>query len=291
MDKKDIKENRFEKLKRIQSIRDAVNDGQFRDVLRELPKLLSGNDNDSELLYIYGKILRKTGQYDTAIEVLERLVQKDATGFENFHKAAYCELFKLYYINDYYEKAYKLLLENKVIFEDKPYMKKDLSLSLYKDIIEIRLGIYKENGNEKPVLYKLLHYDKQLALNHVKKHLANYYTPELTMFEDIDIDRLFTAVETVLPTSNKMQKLSSNDSYMFKFFRIGKNSITGEQLDNLQVITNKGTNEIVAMYPTKSEFRGIINNNLYDTYLENSKPKEKVLTQVEKFNKRYNIEK
>ena len=42
-------------------------------------------------------------------------------------------------------------------------------------------------------------------------------------------------------------------------------------------------------YPIKNAYRCIINDNLYEQYLEEDKAKTKKISQIDKFNKRYGL--
>ncbi len=274
---------RGEKIKQIQSIREIIDLGQFQLAIKQIRQFLLTYGDDGEVLYIYGKLLRKTGQVREAIMVLKNLINfLHAENSTSYLDASYTELFKVYFINDFYQKAYDLLQTGKVKIENEKDPNRVSDISLFKHILEVRLGIYQEQLEEKTLIRKLLYYDREMSIKHVKQHLVQNSDKMHTVFNDIDVDDLFVRVERALPTATKIQKFSFYDVYVFSFSRIGKNDN-----DKLRVVINKGSYEIVSMYPINKNFKGVINDNLYDDYLTDQTPKVKKISQIEKFNNRY----
>lgn len=278
------------KLNEIKNIKEIINQGQFQTAIRKINEFLKTYGDDIEILYLYGKLLRKTDNVEHAISVLKRA--KDiinVTEDFSFANAINTELFKVYFINDYYKEAYNLLQEchnMQLYIRDYTNTHNLPSVDEFKRIVEVRLGIYQETGDESSIIKKVLYYDRDLALNHVKKHLVeiDYTYKQHSLFNDIDIEKLFKLTEENLKSAKKIQRFSFHDLYMFDFYRIGQDCS-----DKLQVVTNKGTNEIISMYPTTSNIKCFVNGNLYEQYFGSEPTKTKVLSRIDKFNKRYNL--
>lgn len=272
--------NRGAKLKKIKSIKKLIDDSQFELALKEIRIFLNEFGFDFEVTANYGKMLRKNHQVSDAIKVLSDLVNyQEENNITHSYVAAKRELFKIYFINDYYEQAYKLFKSLEWTLDDPLYSQ----LEYIEKILKIKVGIYEGNPlEEPPFITKLLYYDEEFAREHIREHLLEKDKEKHTLFNDVDVNTLFVNVKKVLPESKKIQKFALNDIYLFSFSRIG---IKDNNL--LKVITTKGTYDIVSMYPTNEITKDYINDNLYLEYLDNKQVKTKRLSQIEKFNKRY----
>lgn len=273
---------RGEKLKLIKSIREIIDNGNFSLAIKQMKFFLENYGEDCEVLYLYGKLLRKTERIHESIAMFKKLLiyQKESK-LEQYALAANMELFKVYFINDYYQEAYEIFKKLK----GKGWKKEYWDEEVIEKILKIKLGIYEENLEGEPlVIEKMLHYCEDVAREHAKKHL--YFVTEEwhSMFKNIDFDDLFERVKKALPDAKRIQRFSINDVYLFRFCGIGTNDC-----DLLQVVTNKGTHEIVTLYPTNTHFIGTINENLYEKYLDDRQPKTKQISQIDRFQKRYNL--
>ena len=274
---------RGEKLKLIRSIREIIDEGQLSLAIRKMKSFMQRYGDDCQIMYLYGKILRKTGEIDEAILILKRLLDyQKGHGYEEYSIAAKKELFKIYFINDRYEEAYEMFEHVRGQF----YLDGKIDEVIMEKILKIRLGIYKEETEKEPIIItKLLHYDEDKTYNHIKRHLEGTAFEGRSVFRDVDINDLFERVKKALPTAKKTQRFSMNDIYVFRFSRIGMDGC-----NLLQVVTNKGTNEIITIYPTEMDYKGYINNNLYEQYLDDREPKTKKLSQIDKFRRRYSLD-
>ena len=91
-----------------------------------------------------------------------------------------------------------------------------------------------------------------------------------------DIELLMTEVEKKL-TPDKLQKIELVDIYYLDYENIGY-AMTGEQANKLKVVVIPNTKQIINMYPIYDDKNKI-----------EEKPKVKRLSQIEKFNKKYNL--
>ena len=272
--------NRGEKIKKIKSIKQLIDDGHFELALKEIRNFLDEFGYDCEVMTNYGKMLRKNNQVSEAIQVLNDLINyQEENNIKHSYVAARRELFKVYFINDYYEEAYKLFNSLDWSVDDPLYSQ----LEYIEKILKIKVGTYEGNPlEEPPFITKLLYYDEDFSKEHIREHLWKKDKEKHTLFNDIDIDTLIFNVKKVLPESKKIQKFALNDIYLFSFSKIGR-----DNHNLLKVITTKGTYDIVSMYPADEITKEYINDNLYLEYLEEKNLKIKRLSQIEKFNKRY----
>lgn len=268
------------RLKNVESIRNLVESKKYILAIRDIIKFNGEFGYDCQVIYYYGKCLRKTGRVKEAIKVLSDLINyQDEYNQKLYYFPAKMELFKVYFINNYYKEAYTLFDELRGNFQESSNFKE----YYIERLLQIRLGQYAEDINGEPAsIYRMLHYDENQAIDHMKKHLPDYNDCGCSEFNNVNIVDLLERVKKVLPTSKKLQRFSLNDVYLFRFSRIG--------VDNsniLLVVTNKGTYEVVSMYPTNTKFIGTINDNLYNEYLEDKEVNKDKMSQIDKFNKRY----
>lgn len=271
---------RGKKLKMIQSIKTLVDDAMIELALKEIKFFLQEYGYDREVMLYYGKMLRRNNQVDEAIKVITDLIDNTKeNAVEAYSNAAKRELFKIYFINNYYNEAYEL-------FKDIEWNPDDplvIQLPNVEKILKIKLGIYEDEiDNEQKIVSKHLYYDENESLEHIKEHMKEIVGEKHSVFNDIDINKIFTNVKEILPESKQIQMFSLNDIYFFYFGGIGRN-----RCNLLKVITVKGTTNIVSMYPTNEETREYVNDNLYLDYVSEEDLKVKKLSQIEKFNKRY----
>ena len=119
------------------------------------------------------------------------------------------------------------------------------------------------------------------ALYYKKRLILNISSINITK---ISTDKKSFEISITSDTNNEFKCVAFNDLYMFEFYRIGQ-----DNSNKLMVVTNKGTNEIISMYPTQSNIKCQINDNLYRQVLEEESSKVKKISQIDKFNKRYGL--
>lgn len=268
------------RFKNIESIRKMVESKKYILAIKDIIKFNEEFGYDCQVIYYYGKSLRKTGRVKEAIEVLSNLLEyQDEYNLKQYYFSTKMELFKVYFINNYYKEAYILFNDLRGSFQESSNFKE----YYIERLLKIRLGEYEEDINGEPVsIDRVLHYDEKQALEHIQKHLPDYNDCGCSEFNDINIVDLLERVKNALPLAKKLQRFSLNDVYLFRFSRIG-----ADNSNLLLVVTNKGTYEVVSMYPTTTEYVGVINHNLYNEYLEEKGSNENKMSQIDKFNKRY----
>lgn len=268
------------RIKSIVSIRNLVEAKQYGLALRDIMRFNEQYGYDCQVMYYYGKCLRKTGRVAEAIEVFSNLIKhQNDYNLQQYDFSVKMELFKVYFINNYYKEAYELFNDLRGNFQESSNFKE----YYIERLLQIKLGEYIEDINGEPgTIDRMLHYDENVAIEHMLKHLPDYHDEVCSLFNNINIVDLLERVKKALPNAQKLQRFSLNDVYLFKFSRIG-----ADNSNLLLVVTNKGTYEVVSMYPTNTEFVGAINDNLYNDYLEEKEIGTGKLSQIDKFNKRY----
>ena len=128
---------------------------------------------------------------------------------------------------------------------------------------------------------QIISYNSDLAIEHIIDH-HKINCKFSTFNENIDIKSLFNYAREIIkdkePTCD-----SSYDRYIVKYNNIGKN-LDGDNINQLLIVTIPYTNNIITMYP----YDGFESLLIMEDENKINKPKIKRLSQIEKFNKKYN---
>lgn len=276
---------RGKKLKTIKNICKLNEERKNLLVIQEAINFFDTFGFDFSVSYFYGYSLRKIGNLDEAIKVFENLIKtyESDDDKKHFYINTKLELFKTYYINNNFEKAYELWEFVKKLLVEREYFGADD----YRVIIETKLGINSKTKTIEQLKLKqqLTDFDPFLSINHIKLHTLELEQEEITFFnEEIDIDKLFNIATNCIENSKMLPIFSRRDNYIYYFPNVGN---SGE--NNLRIVTNKGTNEIITMYPEKDRKynNDLINFNLYEEYICKNNGKQKRLSQIDKFKNRF----
>lgn len=273
---------RGKKLKEVRNINDLNTSGQYGLVVKSALRFFSEYGFDIAVCYYYAHGLRKLGFVEEAITVLKELVKiQEQYNIRSYFEDAKLELFKAYFMNDHYQEAYELYEQVKSLLDSSKYYSAPAILGFLKSKLNMQID---EPLND--ILFsQILEYSRDYALEHIQKHIVE--VPEdddVSMFADVDIENIFNLAQMVIKDSKKLPVFSLRDAYIFSFPHIGRD---GQSV--LKVITNKGTNEIISMYPTRENSKNnvFLNDNLFELYIHSHDCKIKKLTQTDKFKLRF----
>ena len=130
---------------------------------------------------------------------------------------------------------------------------------------------------------QVINYSKERAIEHIRKHYESIGS-EGIFFPDMNLEETFEIIEKRISVIDPsyLGVRSSGDSYLIDFENAG---IVGSTiLNKMQVVTIINTKKIITFYPvSKLSFN-------YETEEEVRKEKAPIkrLSQIEKFNQRYN---
>lgn len=130
---------------------------------------------------------------------------------------------------------------------------------------------------------QVINYSKERAIEHIRKHYESIGS-EGIFFSDMNLEETFEIIEKRISVIDPsyLGVRSSGDSYLIDFENAG---IVGSTiLNKMQVVTIINTKKIITFYPvSKLSFN-------YETEEEVRKEKAPIkrLSQIEKFNQRYN---
>ncbi len=198
--------------------------------------------------------------------------------------------------NNRYREILDLVTENYRDFQKTDYT----YLEYY---TRMKLGLLRLNEKELdnyPYRFRQAYrYDEELFRDHINKHVnefnKNLAEPNEALFaEDFPIDKVIEEVKKNLPSDNRTFPGYFDDTYFFKYDDCGtvKNKETGvnEWTNYFIVVCFHGTTNIITMCPVINSGK-ILVNDLTSIKYETVKPDEqkvRKLSQIEKFNKRFN---
>jgi len=133
---------------------------------------------------------------------------------------------------------------------------------------------------------QILSYNEQEAINYIKKN-CNTKNPKMIIdfYDDFPLEEVYYQIRSILPTEDKMFNDIIYNSYVFKYANNG--SVNGLSVNYIRVITLQGSNDIITMYPYRNKEKLPYIELKKNEILEEDYSKVKRLSQIEKFNKRY----
>lgn len=202
-------------------------------------------------------------------------------------------ILELYYINlklGNYQTAYDYLPQVKAINEK--FEKNDMEVIRLDELfLKQRLGLLEK---DEPMDFKhsylasqIANYSENRALEHILKHnSADYMKEEHSIIEDeIYIKGLFDRIKKLFETAVPLSVANFTNIYYFEYPDISKVfSKEGYPYKYLKVVAFSDTKKIITIYPIFSKERIEIVNSLK----QEEKQKVKRMSQIEKFNNRYN---
>lgn len=276
-----------------QAIKELIKNKNFSKAMALIKKVLTEYPLDIWTRLEYARILRMNQQLDEALEqalYLLDILERDKTD-ERAYEFTILELHSIYFLLNDYPKAYQYLNQVKEIREKRTvddflvkipaneiFLKQRLGLLELKDVIDYQ-EIY--------LISQIVNYDKKRAINHiVERHHSDYPGEEDNYFEDdICIESIFDKVDKLLPTVGSTFSDSLASVFNFEYPDIPNVILKdGYPYKYLKVVAFRDTLQIITMYPYFSKERIEIVNSLK---IE-EKQKVKRMSQIEKFNNRYN---
>lgn len=240
----------------------------------------------NSLMIMRAKSLRYLGQFDKSIEELKNILNKCDTRNCIYIKT---ELFYIYYHLNRYEEAMELLPE---LYNAPNKNINNHSLLIMDLVMKKSLGMpikYRIGSRSDYLKKQIVDYNENLAIEHIKQH-ASYEegTIEHSVFnESLDIEYLFQVVKENLKNSEKANINETLEIYYFSVHGIGYEN--NSPCSCLKVVVCPNTKNIITMYPYSHLTDEKSQPLIYDhNKLFKAESKQKVISRIDKFNKRYN---
>lgn len=289
-----------------------VNMGNNKEAINICNSIKGLNKNlDTDIYQVMGNIYEETKDYNKA----RKYYLKNVDSIKNYKKdKALFSLGQLEYKLDNYDKAleyFKKISDNgsylrgalfnivHIQIRKKDYEQASIQLEKikndYNNLInefeeyrKLRILLDKKLNVEQTVTKKLSYGEMQYAnysvndaIDHIKReHISNESRIKSNFYDWIDIEELMKNIKGKLIRENLYYR-DFSDVYIVDYSDIGM-AENNEIANAIKVVTIPNTLDIITMYP--------VNRQVYKKEMsEEVHPKQKRLSQIEKFNKKYNL--
>lgn len=242
----------------------------------------------------YVSVLVEIGEFDKAEKVLNhviKLYKKDPNFLKHPNKLKpleqnifYCKL-KLLSYNEKYTELYHFCSDNYKTIRDLEIN----NLYFYAKGKNNMLDLNSRDENSY-IFRQIIEYKQSDFEEHIKKHLAsfvsNYNEPNKNLFmPDFPIEKIINEIKKYIPSSKCLFPGLFENVYYFKYTGCGKDN--NKIVDYFKVICFHNTQNFITILPC-ANCENLPHVDL--DYLVNTDnlPKIKTLSQIEKFNKRFN---
>ena len=231
---------------------------------------------NTKQLYL-GRIALSKENYEEAEKILEELINNN-----NYNNNDYLKYVKYYLVVSKFRlKKYDEVLKMIDDIQDELYSSRKYN----RDYKYMSFYAMKKLGNNiesiKYMESQLVSYSKEKAISHILSHHM-FLTKTSSFYSDVDINTLFDYIYNVIDNDKKII-YGPLDKYTITLREyIGNDSI--RDLNSISVICITDTKNIITMYPDKDEEKSL--EEIDETIHE--KKAVKRLSQIEKFNKKYN---
>lgn len=276
------KTQKYYKLHVKHDICELYKKGKYNDVIKLASKYLEFLPSDQMVRFMSAKSYRKLHKFDMAIEDLKYGLKRE------YNEHYLTELYFLYYYLNKYEEAIDLLPHlygSRVI---NPY-----SVVISELVMKKQLGIdirTKKGDKCDYIKSQIIDYNPDKALKHIQEHFITTSEDKTKSYfnNNIDLDYLFKIIKTNIDNKKKVNTDEILEVHYFSISNIGnfKNNVC----NFLKVVVIPNTNDIITMYPTcEVDYDYITEINIdYSKLLKREHSKVKRMSQIDKFNARYN---
>lgn len=260
---------------------------KYEEYLKKYPK-------DYSTYPYYASILITLGLFNEAEEVLKFVeitssrdssFSKNLTKLKFFKKNILYNRLRLLAYQDKFDELYQFSLDhlqeikimdaNSVFF----YCKKKIG----------KLDLNKRDQNSY-LFRQIVEYKESDFLEHIKKHMADYNKniniPNNSIFgPDFPIHEIVEEIKKYIPSDNRLFTGYLGDLYVFKYNQCGREN--NKLVDYFKVVCFHDTKDFITMCPS-SDCQELPYIDLNYLIPENKNIKLKRLSQIDKFNKKYN---
>jgi len=266
-------------------ILDLFSNKKYKEVVKyseKYIKVVKNNKHTIDVKNLKARALRNMGNFDEALFELEELFK------ESYNKYTNLSLFYLYVYMGQYEKALNLI----------PYLYQDQLIKAH-SILMVELYLKKalgisvncKKGSRSDYLKgQILNYKEEDFVKHINIHVLNDENKSdgahSKYRENINIQYLIDLVKEGLKIS---KKANVEDLFEIHYFYVPNIGVYKNEVCNyLKVLIVPNTLNIITMYPDRNieyEYNALDcdYNVLY------KKEKQKTISRIDKFNKKYNL--
>lgn len=260
---------------------------RYEEYLKKYPQ-------DYHTYTYYVGVLIELGEFEYAEKVLNYTIEisnndnsfsKEKNKLKQLQEnLLYCKLRLLSY-TEKYEELYKLCSDNYGLI-------KKISLNNVYFYAKTKNNMIDSSSRENVsyCLRQMIEYKETDFLKHVKKHLADCVTdldnPNKNLFApDFPIEKVINETRKYIPSNKCLFPGIIENMYVFKYTSCGKDN--NKTVDYFKVVCFHNTQNYITMFPCV-DCENLPYVDLDYLINTNDIPKVKTLSQIEKFNKRFN---
>lgn len=246
----------------------------YKEASKEYNLALNESQLDTFKQGIYlrqGLLKIERDNLDGAIPIFEKIVNYNT---KEYQEIAYMELADIYTRKKDYNNAKQSLRKLKEI-KPNPDLVKTINRS------ELWINTQTKSKFDRKdfsyIEHQMIHYSEEHALEHIRR---GHTEDNTAVFKnDSDIETIFYGISPLLSKTRRMVE-HATDCYVVDYPKVG--TVQHEDVDKLKVVCLPNTHKVITMYPYKKNMQ---EENLEQDF--EAKPKEKRLSQIEKFYRRY----
>ena len=244
----------------------------------------------------YISLIIRLGKFDEAEQIINNIsnqAKNDKKFLKNTEKVEFLQKRIVFYklkilcYKEKYQEFFQLYQENKEKLYDK--ISSNNAIICYCKKKTNTLELVRED-NFSYLFRQLIDYQENDFLDHIKKHQAEYAqnmdNPSTAIFTpDFPIEEVLREIKKYIPSEKCYYPGFFENEYIFKYDENGRDKY--QLVDYFKVYTFHKTNEFITITPSRyCEKLSYIDLNYMKK--EENLPKIKKLSQIEKFNKKYN---
>lgn len=261
--------------------------GNIPLLLEECQKYFKKYPYDPSFITTYASILISNQELDKAEEVLSCFTNTKTIIEENY-AYYYDNLIKLFGNRKNYDACYSILIKQEKLL--KKYIRDYYFRQVY---LQKMLGLPIETDLDKNkysyLMNQAISYDPLMAIKHVSES-HNAFSTSSVFKDGFDISENFVKIRNLILSYKDISgylRIFRNVFY-FQYDGIGVDVLYGKKSNYLKVITFQDTDEILSMFPIiKPPIYFKTANITSEMICEEEGKKVKRISQIEKFNKRY----
>lgn len=279
-------EHEFRKILKLSDNNPSLSIEKFEEYIKRFP-----NDYDCRTFYISLLVkLRELSKAEIELAKLEEQIQNDYKYKRHTDKKKktysilmLCKVKLLFYQNKYHECYDYIQMHLPTILEN------DINLAPTKLFCKKELGLLnEEHDNEKnSYLFKqIIDYSEERFLEHIKEHLVSdtqSSEKSSSIFkESFPLEEALIEIKNNTPSNLRIYSGMLEDIYIYKYDFCGKYG--NKNTDYFKVVAIHDTQNFITMYPC---IEGKNWDQLDLNYLRKDDSKQKIISQIDKFNQRY----
>ena len=281
-----VKERKYYDDKWFKYILGLLDSKRFEQALIEFADYIESFPYDVCARTSYASLLTDFKRLEEAETIINETIITKKTKAINKRELLKVKI-KLLCYQHKYDECYNLFVDNgdifKLDFDDYysslVFLKKKLSLPISDEVC-----------SKSYTVAQIVSYSEERAIEHIKKHVDNFDSKEGSCFNsDFPVEEVYHKLRQILPIETDLYSYSGIGRVVYIFKYEGNGRYFRKVTDYIRVVCVQDTNEIITMYPYEnSQNLQFIDIDFGIKRVEEEKPRTKRLSQIDKFNQRYN---